>query len=522
MRSVLPISVLLTAGLSASMNTIRSTTISSISSCSSSSASSSSLPSSSALSVVPDLSSARYLNTTIQTIRANSATSGGDSSSGSDSESPETRYEYETDTDYTHITKTVCDSNNNCYVTVDSESLTTYTTTIDGVLTVITTGVSASAAATADAESTIASTSGVASTSDIVSSSSGTTAVSPISTKAAIESSSSLTSSKPQETQYEYETDIDVSHVVKTVCNSESKCYLTTQVQSSTTYTTTIDGVLTVITTDVPISKTNSPLVVTSSGAVATEESTETEVLTTVMTVTSCSDNKCSSTVFTSGFSVYTVDETAYTTYFPVTTITSKLSSASINGEATNTKSGATVSATSTTTTAGNPQETETKISTAIVTITSCSNNKCHEETKTTGIKVYTSEETIYTTYCPLSSTSETTNVVSVETPKPQSKQPNSSPVVEKSSSLEATSSNTATTTTTAGTSSNPPVTINVISGNIVTETPVVNQVQSTSKHSDQSSTIAISTYEGVGATVFTTNITGFLSLVVSLIFFMI
>lgn len=517
MRSILPISVLVTTALSASMSTIRSTTISSLSSCSSSS---SSEPSSSALPVAPNLSSARYQNTTIQTIQPNSASNDISSIISSDSEAPETRYEYETDTDYTHVTKTVCDANNNCYVTVESESLTTYTTTIDGVLTVITTAVSASAAATATAESTIASTS----------TSSGATVASPISTKAAIKSSSSSITSKPQETQYEYETDVDVSHVIKTVCDSDNKCYLTTEVQSSTTYTTTIDGVLTVITTAVPISKTetSSPLVITSSAAAAvTEESTETEVLTTVITVTSCSDNKCASTVFTSGYSVYTVDETAYTTYFPVTTITSKLSSASINGEVTNTKVAATTKATATASvaTSGTPQETETKISTAIVTITSCSNNKCHEQTKTTGIKVYTSEETVYTTYCPLSSTSEqkTTSsvVVSVETPKSNPSNPSSSPIVEKSSSLEATSSNTATTSTST-TTSNPPVTINVISGNIVTETPVVDQIQSTSTHNPQKSTIAISTYEGVGATIIASNVTGFLSLVISLIFFMI
>ena len=148
MRSILPISVLVTTALSASMSTIRSTTISSLSSCSSSS---STEPSSSALPVAPNLSSARYQNTTIQTIQPNSASSDIRSIISSDSEAPETRYEYETDTDYTHVTKTVCDANNNCYVTVESESLTTYTTTIDGVLTVITTAVSASAAATATA-----------------------------------------------------------------------------------------------------------------------------------------------------------------------------------------------------------------------------------------------------------------------------------------------------------------------------------------------------------------------------------
>ena len=59
-----------------------------------------------------------------------------------------------------------------------------------------------------------------------------------------------------------------------------------------------------------------------------------------------------------------------------------------------------------------------------------------------------------------------------------------------------------------------------MISGNIVTETPVVDQIQSTSTHNPQKSTIAISTYEGVGATIITSNVTGFLSLVISLIFF--
>ena len=76
----------------------------------------------------------------------------------------------------------------------------------------------------------------------------------------------------------------------------------------------------------------------------------------------------------------------------------------------------------------------------------------------------------------------KTTN--SVETPKSNPSNPSSSPIVEKSSSL-ATSSNTATTSTST-TTSIPPVTINVISGNIVTETPVVDQIQSTSTHNPQ------------------------------------
>ena len=82
MRSILPISVLVTTALSASMSTIRSTTISSLSSCSSSS---STEPSSSVLPVAPNLSSARYQNTTIQTIQPNSASSDISSIISSDS-----------------------------------------------------------------------------------------------------------------------------------------------------------------------------------------------------------------------------------------------------------------------------------------------------------------------------------------------------------------------------------------------------------------------------------------------------
>ena len=133
MRSILPISVLVTTALSASMSTIRSTTISSHHHVH--------------LHLHQNHPHRPYLlHRTCHLLvikillfkhQPNSASNDISSIISSDSEAPETRYEYETDTDYTHVTKTVCDANNNCYVTVESESLTTYTTTIDGVLTAL-------------------------------------------------------------------------------------------------------------------------------------------------------------------------------------------------------------------------------------------------------------------------------------------------------------------------------------------------------------------------------------------------
>ncbi|KAG7191482.1 uncharacterized protein KQ657_003077 [Scheffersomyces spartinae] len=62
---------------------------------------------------------------------------------------------------------------------------------------------------------------------------------------------------------------------------------------------------------------------------------------------------------------------------------------------------------------AGWANSTVTDIQTTVVTITSCSEDKCHEIPKTTGVVTVCEESTTYTTYCPL--TSETTSWV----PKP-------------------------------------------------------------------------------------------------------
>jgi hypothetical protein len=88
---------------------------------------------------------------------------------------------------------------------------------------------------------------------------------------------------------------------------------------------------------------------------------TETEISTSSVTITSCSDNKCH-------------------TLTPVV------------------------------------PSTETALSTTLITITSCSENKCSEKTLTTGLTVVTEGTTVYTTYCPLTTTSAEADVTVTNT----------------------------------------------------------------------------------------------------------
>ncbi|CAH2350874.1 yeast-form wall Protein 1 [[Candida] railenensis] len=107
---------------------------------------------------------------------------------------------------------------------------------------------------------------------------------------------------------------------------------------------------------------------------------TVTDKHTTVVTITSCSDHKCVLTTVpaTPSEIVTTVNEevTTYTTYCPLT---------------------------------GDETETVTHASTKIVTITSCSDNKCSEATVPATASVVTTTveavESIYTTWCPVDTT---------------------------------------------------------------------------------------------------------------------
>ncbi|EGV61489.1 Flocculin type 3 repeat [Yamadazyma tenuis] len=109
-------------------------------------------------------------------------------------------------------------------------------------------------------------------------------------------------------------------------------------------------------------------------GAYTNSTSTVTDIATTVVTITSCSENKCATSVATTGLTTVTENDTIYTTYCPLTAETA----------------------------------TETDISTTVVTITSCSDHKCATSVATTGVTTVTENDTVYTTYCPLTSAAAT------------------------------------------------------------------------------------------------------------------
>ena len=121
------------------------------------------------------------------------------------------------------------------------------------------------------------------------------------------------------------------------------------------------------------------------SSAYTNGTSTATDLQTTVVTITSCSDNACSTGVQTTGLTTVTKDETVYTTYCPLT-----------EGENTS-------AAPAETSPAAGGEETKTNVETAVVTITSCSDNACSTGVHTTGVTTITENDTVYTTYCPVS-----------------------------------------------------------------------------------------------------------------------
>ena len=137
------------------------------------------------------------------------------------------------------------------------------------------------------------------------------------------------------------------------------------------------------------VSGTPTGTVPVSSGVntVPTGDVTETLESTKVITVTHCSDNKCSATTVpaTPTVTTYTVDGTvtSYTTYCPLTDAA---------------------------------DVTETVESTKIITVTQCSDNKCSESTvaATPTLTTETIEGTVtaYTTYCPVSEDSGVTETV--------------------------------------------------------------------------------------------------------------
>ena len=144
--------------------------------------------------------------------------------------------------------------------------------------------------------------------------------------------------------------------------------------------------------------------------------STQTEHSTTILTVTSCSNDVCTETAITTGVTVVTEDETIYTTYCPLTDESTPVE------ESTSANTSSLLASTtdkefihqhdkSSLVSNGNALSTETEKLTTVITVTSCSNDACSETPITTGVRVVTSDETTYTTYCPLSSYSDIASV---------------------------------------------------------------------------------------------------------------
>ncbi|WEJ96989.1 yeast-form wall protein 1 [Yamadazyma tenuis] len=191
---------------------------------------------------------------------------------------------------------------------------------------------------------------------------------------------------------------------------------------AETTDGTAIDGV-----TFEVVDLSSSSVTATGTGVGSTGIVTETDVATTVITITTCSNNACGEATVSATASevVTTVNEevTSYTTYCPLTTVitvtscsddacatsevpvTPSLTTETVEGEVTSYYTYCPLTGETTT----------TEVETTVITITSCSEDKCStSEVSATQGPVTTTvagEETIYTTWCPVTgeTTAETT-----------------------------------------------------------------------------------------------------------------
>lgn len=295
-------------------------------------------------------------------------------------------------------------------------------------------------------------------------------------------------SSKARQTLYDYDTAYDnkVFEVTHTVCDSYSHCYVTTDLESSTTYTTTIDGILTVITTVVPVSATT------------TGSSSE-------FTQTAAAQSSAQSTVAVTSSSEVTQE------------------TASEGGQGTTVQSSAVTQPSAT-----DAQSTKTEEITTVVTITSCDDNKCSIVPRTTGLTVITVTSndmvTAYTTYCPLTgeisspaetvapSSQSTSGLVesseveiessATETPPPQAEPTQGESIPAESAPVETQATEVAppqteTSTTSTSAPNNKLSTVNVITNNIVTQTPEPYTVSQQTTSADHQMNSQFTTFEG-------------------------
>ncbi|KAI5908283.1 Chitinase 2 [Candida parapsilosis] len=332
--------------------------------------------------------------------------------------------------------------------------------------------------------------------------------------------SASETTSKTKKISYQYETAYATNAVdiTRTVCDSNGQCYVTTDVGKLTTYTTTIDGILTVITTGVPVEPTE---------ASATEQSTPE------------TSSFYQSNAGKGATGTHSEARETSTTESPqsISKETTAPKESKVSEESTTSKESTTSIASSNgsdeakslaTTTTAAPLQPQTQYLTTLVTITSCSENKCSEVPKTTGVKIISELDTVYTTYCPLTEVSEpSTTTTASHSEAPHSEAPHSE-IPQESTEAPATSTEVAKPETSAtSTKSKSQATVNVITDNIVTETPSVEQQQATSQEtvanestSTTSESPSINTYEGAAMSV--SGATGFITVAISVLMLMI
>lgn len=213
--------------------------------------------------------------------------------------------------------------------------------------------------------------------------------------------------------------------MLQTVC-SDDDCYVTTILNTLATVVTTVDGVLTTYVTASPItvvyndattstvphskSTASSHVAAASpSSGIASQTSSATTIASTGSTVTKqTSLHGAQSASQTLGASAASNDFTSALTSASESTrivaADSKISSMPLSASETLSVLGETVT---------NPH-------TTVLTITTCSDNKCQATSVTTGLTVVTTTvdgvKTVYTTFCPLTSQTESTAIAAKST----------------------------------------------------------------------------------------------------------
>ncbi|EGW35443.1 uncharacterized protein SPAPADRAFT_58678 [Spathaspora passalidarum NRRL Y-27907] len=147
-----------------------------------------------------------------------------------------------------------------------------------------------------------------------------------------------------------------------------------------------------------PQTTSEDPVEPTAATEITPEDPTETvtDIRSTLVTITSCSNGGCTLVTQTSGVETSVQGDTTYTSLYPIGSSVTEP----------NTTKAPKPSATSTV----------TDFYTTVVTEYSCHDDACVAVSKTTGVTVITHADTVYTTFCPLTTESPTPRTTQVPT----------------------------------------------------------------------------------------------------------